>query len=106
MVLASENTKPVVNETISKPIVKHVQAVPEKSESYIYIGPTLSNLELSKNTIFKVIPNNVKKLIEECPEIGNLLIKTSELKTKQEKANKKGTKENKDYNKIIEYMRR
>lgn len=96
-----------VAQSVVKAVVTEVKKIDDKKlENRIYIGPSFPTMELNRGTIFKVVPKNILKLIEKCPSIEELLVKTKELKVKTDQASKKGTKENQDYNKILEFIKK
>lgn len=67
-----------------KPVAAAVQVNPEPS---MYIGPSLPNGQLAKNTIFKagVLLPHVEKLIHNCPAIKQLIVPVSKLAAAQAK---------------------
>lgn len=74
---------------------KQPAATQVKAEPSIYIGPSLPNGQLNKNTIFKfgVLLPHIEKLIHNCPAIKHLIVPTSKLSTAQAKLSDRSSPE-------------
>lgn len=71
-------------------------AAPEvKAEPTMYIGPSLPNGQLNKNTIFKngVLLPHVYDLIHNCPAIKHLIVPVSKLAAAQAKLSDRSSPE-------------
>lgn len=75
-------------------------------EPLIYVGPNLPGNSLRSNTVIKgELPPVINRQIEECPEIKNLFIPVKDLVKVKKKLNQKGSREQKLYTRILEYVR-
>lgn len=73
------------------------------SNKRIYVGPGKPGL--ITNTVYSgELPLFVKEMVEECPAIGNLMVKISEYPVAKEKVGQKGTIEYASAKKILEYF--
>ncbi|AMW99312.1 hypothetical protein [Rummeliibacillus stabekisii] len=93
----------VVKKITKDEIVKN--EVTKSTLPTIYIGPTIPKSGLQNGVILKNgIPNDAKKHVEQCPEIGKMVISAELVAESRLNIAKIGTPENKFFERIAAYV--
>ena len=78
---------------------KKTKSVEQKTQRFIYIGPTLKTSKLLKYQVFiGGLPTHINDVFEKCPQIKQLFVPTDKFIAAEKQVKQKGTPLNKYYN--------